>query len=139
MSRRALLTVFAAKCQRGGAPSRSRAPKPARSEPERRRQYLEPSGKREADDVSIFHNVAFRWKALALLGAGLNLAWFQLATARGAAGWNAHAAPPRAARAAGLASISLWAAVVLLGRWIGFTKGYDFTVPAAGLELPFAE
>jgi hypothetical protein len=23
---------------------------------------------------------------------------------------------------------------VLLGRWIGFTKGYDFTIPA-GVEL----
>ena len=30
----------------------------------------------------------------------------------------------------------LWAAVVLLGRWIGFTKGYDFTVPA-GVDLSF--
>jgi len=27
-------------------------------------------------------------------------------------------------------------AVVLLGRWIGFTKGYDFTIPP-GLELEF--
>jgi len=33
-------------------------------------------------------------------------------------------------------SLLLWAAVVLLGRWIGFTKGYDFTVPAS-FELPF--
>jgi hypothetical protein len=31
----------------------------------------------------------------------------------------------------------LWAAVVLLGRWIGFTKGHDFTVPP-GVELPEA-
>jgi hypothetical protein len=30
----------------------------------------------------------------------------------------------------------LWAAVVLLGRWIGFTKGYDFTIPPdVDLEL----
>jgi hypothetical protein len=26
-------------------------------------------------------------------------------------------------------SVVLWAAVVLLGRWIGFTKGYDFDIP----------
>ena len=39
------------------------------------------------------------------------------------------ARPLRAARIAGLASLVLWAAVVLLGRWIGFTKGYDFTIP----------
>jgi hypothetical protein len=31
----------------------------------------------------------------------------------------------------------LWAAVVLLGRWIGFTKGYDFTIPP-GVDLGFA-
>jgi hypothetical protein len=38
--------------------------------------------------------------------------------------------------AAGALSLLLWAAVVLLGRWIGFTKGYDFTIPP-GLELGF--
>jgi len=43
---------------------------------------------------------------------------------------------PRAARIAGLLSLALWAAVVLLGRWIGFTKGYDFTIPP-GVELEF--
>jgi hypothetical protein len=79
-----------------------------------------------------FANVAFRWKTLALLGAGLNMAFFQLVTARGAAGTEP---PPRAARAAGLTSLLLWAAVVLLGRWIGFTKGYDFTIPA---DIDFA-
>ena len=31
-------------------------------------------------------------------------------------------------------ALVLWAAVVLLGRWIGFTKGYDFTIPP-GVEL----
>lgn len=77
-----------------------------------------------------FANAAFRWKTLALLGAGLNMAVFQLATARGAATWKNTETPPLAARAAGLASLLLWAAVVLLGRWIGFTKGYDFTIPA---------
>jgi hypothetical protein len=35
-----------------------------------------------------------------------------------------------------LVSLALWAAVVLLGRWIGFTKGYDFTIPP-GVELEF--
>jgi hypothetical protein len=27
--------------------------------------------------------------------------------------------------------------VVLLGRWIGFTKGYDFSIPD-GVDLDFA-
>jgi uncharacterized protein DUF6644 len=85
--------------------------------------------------ATYFANSAFHLKALALLGAGLNMALFQLFTARGIAAWDS-GAPPPAARLAGLASLLLWAAVVLLGRWIGFTKGYDFTIPP-GVELDF--
>ena len=84
---------------------------------------------------TYFYNVAFQWKALALFGAGLNMVLFQLLTARRIATWNAQR-PPNAARVASLASILLWAAVVLLGRWIGFTKGYDFAIPP-GVELAF--
>jgi hypothetical protein len=84
---------------------------------------------------SYFGNAAFQLKALALFGAGLNMAMFQLVTSRRIAAWDL-AAPPRAARIAGALSLLLWAAVVLLGRWIGFTKGYDFTIPP-GLELAF--
>ncbi len=83
---------------------------------------------------TYFYNVAFQWKALALFGAGLNMVLFQRLTARSATAWNDR--PPRAARVAGLASILLWAAVVLLGRWIGFTKGYDFAIPP-GVPLAF--
>jgi hypothetical protein len=80
-------------------------------------------------------NAAFQWKAVALLAAGLNMALFQLLTARRIATWDL-GKPPRAARVAGLISLLLWAAVVLLGRWIGFTKGYDFAIPP-GVELTF--
>lgn len=84
---------------------------------------------------TYFGNTAFQLKALALLGAGLNMLLFQLLTARGIAAWDS-GKPPRAARIAGVISLLLWAAVVLLGRWIGFTKGYDFTIPP-GVELGF--
>src|SRR5262245_46529228 len=84
---------------------------------------------------TYFGNPAFQWKALALLAAGLNMALFQLVAARGVAAWDL-GKTPGAARLAGLASLLLWAAVVLLGRWIGFTKGYDFTIPP-GVELAF--
>jgi hypothetical protein len=85
--------------------------------------------------ATYFANTAFQLKALALFAAGLNMALFQLLTSRGIAAWDS-GAPPAAARVAGLASLVLWAAVVLLGRWIGFTKGYDFTIPP-GVELGF--
>lgn len=84
---------------------------------------------------TYFGNAAFQLKALALLAAGLNMLLFQVLTARSVAAWD-DGKPPRAARIAGIASLLLWAAVVLLGRWIGFTKGYDFTVPP-GVELIF--
>jgi uncharacterized protein DUF6644 len=84
---------------------------------------------------TYFGNAAFQLKGLALLAAGLNMALFQLLTARGIAAWDV-GTPPRAARVAGILSLLLWAAVVLLGRWIGFTKGYDFTIPP-GVELGF--
>jgi hypothetical protein len=84
---------------------------------------------------TYFGNAAFQLKALALLAAGLNMVVFQLLTARGIAAWDL-GTPPRAARIAGVLSLLLWAAVVLLGRWIGFTKGYDFTIPP-GVDLGF--
>ena len=83
-----------------------------------------------------FAHTAVRLKTLALFGAGLNMALFQLVTARDLATWDRRTPAPRAARVAGLLSVLLWAAVVLLGRWIGFTKGYDFTIPP-GVELGF--
>jgi hypothetical protein len=84
---------------------------------------------------SYFGNAAFQLKALALLAAGLNMALFELFTARGIVARDL-GKPPRAARVAGALSLLLWAAVVLLGRWIGFTKGYDFAIPP-GVDLGF--
>ena len=89
-----------------------------------------------AGAVAFFGNTAFQLKVLALCGAGVNMALFQGVTARGIAAWDQDAPTPRAARIAGLVSVLLWATVVVLGRWIGFTKGYDFTIPP-GVELGF--
>lgn len=86
---------------------------------------------------TYFSNTAFRLKMLALLCAGLNMAVFNLVTRRGVAAWDLSGRPPRAARVAGALSLLLWACVVLLGRWIGFTKGYDFSIPD-GIDLDFA-
>jgi hypothetical protein len=83
---------------------------------------------------TYFGNAAFQWKAAALAAAGANMAIFQLTAGGDEATWPAGHAP-RPVRLAGLLSLLLWAAVVLLGRWIGFTKGYDFAIPP-GVELP---
>lgn len=83
---------------------------------------------------TYFANPAFRVKMLALLAAGLNMAVFQLVTLRGRPDLGGGKSPP-AARVAGLISLLLWAAVVLLGRWIGFTKSYDFIPPVGELDF----
>lgn len=54
-----------------------------------------------------------------LLGAGLNMLYFQVFTYRGVAGWDV-GKPPGAARAAGVISVLCWVGVVTFGRWIGF-------------------
>jgi hypothetical protein len=79
--------------------------------------------------ITYFGNTAFRLKMLTLLAAGINMLVFQFVTARGVAQWDRDQRPPAAARTAALLSILLWITVIFLGRWIGFTKGYDFAVP----------
>ncbi len=58
---------------------------------------------------------------LAIVAAGINMAIFHATTQRTIAQWDETAAPPFAARAAGVLSLVLWTLVIFLGRWIGFT------------------
>ena len=57
------------------------------------------------------------------------MAVFHLFAWRGVAAWDRNAPTPPAARLAGALSILLWCCVVILGRVIGFTKGYEVPVP----------
>jgi hypothetical protein len=82
-----------------------------------------------ANATTYWFNTAFRFKLLAILLAGLNMAVFQLITWRGVAAWDRGTPTPRAARLAGALSILIWTGVIVLGRIIGFTKGYDVPVP----------
>jgi len=83
-----------------------------------------------APNASTYYgNTAFRIKMLALLLAGVNMAVFELVTKRGVARWDKDAATAPAARFAGAASILIWAFVIFVARWIGFTKGYNYEIP----------
>ena len=82
-----------------------------------------------ANASSYWFNTAFRFKMLAILCAGLNMLVFQFLTYRSVAAWDRDAPTPRAARIAGALSILIWTSAIFLGRWIGFTKGYDFAAP----------
>jgi hypothetical protein len=82
-----------------------------------------------ANATTYWFNTAFRFKMLAILAAGVNMLVFQFITWRGIAAWDRDAPTPRAARVAGALSILIWTCVIVLGRVIGFTKGYDVPVP----------
>jgi hypothetical protein len=82
-----------------------------------------------ANAHTYYGNTAFRFKMLALLAAGVNMAIFQGITYRSVGAWDQGVPTPRAARLAGVISIVLWVSLICLARWIGFTKGYDFKIP----------
>ena len=90
-----------------------------------------------ANANTYFGNTAFRFKMLALVLAGLNMAIFQLVTFRTVGNWNTDVRPPSAARLAGVLSILVWVTVIFFARWIGFTKGYQFEAPPTDVNFSF--
>lgn len=71
--------------------------------------------------MDYFNNTAFRIKVLLLILAGCNMIFFHAVTFRGVADWDSSRSVPLAARFAGAASLTLWIAIVFLGRQVGFT------------------
>ena len=63
----------------------------------------------------LIANPVFALKICLILCAGANAAVFHAGAFRGAASWDAGVLPPAAARAAGAASLALWASVVTCG------------------------
>jgi hypothetical protein len=95
--------------------------------------------------VRSFHNIFFRAKMIALVLAGLNAWIFQVGIRRRTAEWDLQPSPPRAARLAGIASLALWAVIIVAGRMIAYNwfdcdkqPQSDFINRAAGcvIETP---
>jgi hypothetical protein len=72
-----------------------------------------------ANAAGYYFNTPLRVKAVLMLLAGLNMAYFQFVTFRGVAKWDA-GRPSAAARFAGWASLLLWTGVIASGRLAGF-------------------
>lgn len=66
-------------------------------------------------------NGPFLYKMGLLVLAGANMAAFHLLTARRAHEWDAGRPPAWQARLAGALSLLFWTAVIICGRWIGFS------------------
>ena len=64
-------------------------------------------------------NPAFQLKLLFLLLAFVNMALFQFGTYRQVDSWDRSTSIPSNAKTAGAASLILWAAVIIGGRWTG--------------------
>jgi hypothetical protein len=79
--------------------------------------------------VTYYRNTAFWLKMGVIIVAGINMLVFERVTAKSVASWDKGVMAPSAARLAGAISLVLWISVIFLGRWIGFTKGYDFAIP----------
>jgi hypothetical protein len=72
-----------------------------------------------ANASGYYHNTPLRIKAVLLVLAGLNMAYFQFVTFRSVDSWDGGRASG-AARFAGWASLILWSGVIATGRWAGF-------------------
>ena len=66
-------------------------------------------------------NGFFVAKLVLIAVAGVNMLIFHFVSARDQPRWDNRARPPLSARLAGGISLLLWIAVVVCGRWIGFT------------------
>ena len=80
------------------------------------------------NSVTYYHNTAFRLKMIALILAAVNMWIFEKGVGANSKAWD-QGPTPQAARVAGALSLTIWVGVLFIARWIGFTKGYDFTIP----------
>lgn len=71
--------------------------------------------------VKYAHNTFFLAKMALLVVAFLNMVVFHFLTSRGIEHWDSSPHPPPTAKLAGGLSLALWIAVIVCGRWIGFT------------------
>ncbi|MBI3492718.1 MAG: hypothetical protein HY047_13215 [Acidobacteria bacterium] len=70
--------------------------------------------------VRSYQSVWFRGKAIMLILAGVNAWTFHSGVYKKVAEWDLSEIAPRAARRAGLASLILWAAIVVFGRMMAY-------------------
>jgi hypothetical protein len=70
--------------------------------------------------VRSYQNIFFRTKVIFLILAGLNALMFHTGVFRNVAAWSRDRRPPRRARLAGIASLVLWAGIIVTGRMIAY-------------------
>lgn len=71
--------------------------------------------------VKYGHNPFFLSKMALLVVAGINMIVFHMITSRDIERWDESPDVPAGVRLAGGLSLTLWIAIIVCGRWIGFT------------------
>jgi hypothetical protein len=69
---------------------------------------------------NYYGTAAFKLKMLLLPVAGLNVLFFHSRVFPGVARWDDRAVPPWQGRLVGSVSISVWLAIIVLGRWTAY-------------------
>jgi hypothetical protein len=69
-----------------------------------------------ADPVGYGNNLAFRYKMVFVLLAGLNALWFEFAVAKDVGKWGPNEDAPQLAKVICGLSLFLWAAIIVAGR-----------------------
>jgi hypothetical protein len=73
-----------------------------------------------SEATKCYTNVAFRWKMIMILLAGLNALTFHSTVYRSVDKWGENSPTPMGAKVAGTLSILFWFGIVAAGRWIAF-------------------
>jgi hypothetical protein len=73
-----------------------------------------------SEPMKCYGSTAFRIKLAAMISAGVNALVFHLTTYRGVAKWGEMQVTPGRAKLAGVVSLTLWACVVVSGRFVGY-------------------
>jgi hypothetical protein len=81
--------------------------------------------------VRSYQNIFFRTKIIFLILAGLNAWAFHTGVFKNVSSWEQDARPPARARFAGMASLVLWACVIITGRMIAY-NWFDCDTPQPG-------
>jgi uncharacterized membrane protein len=71
---------------------------------------------------TYYHNAYFRAKMAMIVLAGLNTLAFELTAKRSVRSWDRDKAAPAVGRIVAAVSLVVWIAVIVLGRWVGFTS-----------------
>lgn len=81
--------------------------------------------------VRSYHNIFFRTKVVFLILAGWNAWAFHTGVFTSVASWGRSEEPPQRARMAGMASLVLWAGIIITGRMIAY-NWFDCDKPQPG-------